>query len=213
MDPQKIQTLGTVSLGDLAVTSQQWRFRCDQWIWRSIPEVYPMFGQRCSWSTLRCLHGIGNNTRPQVCQNPNVTGVSMYDNSHFLLIKPAVFADFPTRTHHRKSLSHGSFYFHNLTLKQTTRGSRTCPHIPVLHKTLKTHKHFFCIFWFSIWSICIPIKSSWKTHGDSQDLSEFGLAWMLMVEDFCRKWWFHGYLMGIYYIYIYITYRSYRNII
>ena len=67
----------------------------------------------------------------------------MYDNSHFLLIKPAVFADFPTRTHHRKTLNHGLFYFHNLTPKQTTRGSRTLSTHPCFTQNIEDTQTFF----------------------------------------------------------------------
>ena len=160
-------------------------------------------------------------------QNQNVTGVSMYDNSRFLLIKPPVFQIFQLE-HIIEShwvMNSVILCLFSQSYKPTTWGSRTCPHIPLGKfdhdlNVLRHHK-----LWFFIGEI-IPL--SWPNHSgeciilicpdpcfthniqntDSQDLSELGLARMRRLEDWCRKWWLHGYLMGISCIYIY-TYTVY----
>lgn len=76
-----------------------------------------------------------------------------------------------------------------------------CPHIPVLHKTLKTHKHFF------LHLLIFHIVHMHSNKIIVKNTSRFsGPVWVWPRLDahggrFLQiSWWFHGYLMGIYYI-------------
>ena len=98
----------------MAVSGSVFVTRCDQWIPNG--DVRDQ-----TWDVCMGLGTIWNNTRPHVCQ--------IQEWLEFLRQFHTV-----CWSHHRSRRC--------VMAQQTTRGSRTCPHIPAIHRTFQRCKHF-----------------------------------------------------------------------